>query len=150
MKRIQNYALVLLSLLLFNVNDALASEVVYLTQTNCQFIEAENGLDHHFQSRSSDDCVRLNEKSADQRLAKAKVLRLKAGDYLFRVQNRDVSYALGFWLRGAGLSRLSLPGVSGGGIAMGQSRDYAVALVPGTYIYSCPLNPTPDYILHVE
>ncbi|RLL52257.1 hypothetical protein D8Y20_07495 [Mariprofundus sp. EBB-1] len=146
----QNYALVLLSLLLFNVNDALASEVVYLTQTNCQFIEAENGLDHHFQSRSSDDCVRLNEKSADQRLAKAKVLRLKAGDYLFRVQNRDVSYALGFWLRGAGLSRLSLPGVSGGGIAMGQSRDYAVALVPGTYIYSCPLNPTPDYILHVE
>ncbi|MDX8396572.1 MAG: hypothetical protein R8K22_09175 [Mariprofundaceae bacterium] len=150
MKSIRNYALALLLLPIFNLNTALANEQVYLTQTGCQFIEAENGLDHHFKSSSSDDCVRLNEKSADQRLAQAKVLRLKAGDYMFRVKNRDVPYALGFWLRGAGLSRLTLPSVSGGGIAKGQTRGYAIALEPGKYFYSCPLNPTPDYILIVE
>ena len=150
MKCIRNYALALFSLLIFNVNHALANEVIHLTQTSCQFIEAENGLDRHFRSHSSDDCVRLNTKGADQRLAKAKVLRLKAGDYLFRVKNRDVPYALGFWLRGSGFSRLTLPSVSGGGIRAGKSKDYAITLEQGKYIYSCPLNPTPDYILQVE
>ncbi len=150
MKCIRNYVLAVLSLLIFNANTTLANEMIHLTQTNCQFIEAENGLDHHYSSRSTDDCVRLNENSADQRLAKAKVLRLKAGYYLFRVKNRDVPYVLGFWLRGAGLSRLTLPAVSGGGITTGQTRDYAIALEAGEYVYSCPLNPTPDYILIVE
>jgi len=150
MKCNRHYALALLLPLLFSVNHALANEVIHLTQTHCQFIEAENGLDHQYKSRSSDDCMRLNEKSTEQRLAKAKVLRLKAGDYLFRVKNRDVPYVLGFWLRGAGLSRLTLPSVSGGGIAMGQTRDYAITLESGEYHYSCPLNPTPDYTLIVE
>ncbi len=150
MKSIRNYAFALLLLFLFNVNSALSGETIHLTQTNCQFVEAENGLDHHYKSSSSDDCVRLNAKSADQRLAKAQVLRLKAGEYLFRVKNRDVPYALGFWLRGSGFSRLTLPSVSGGGIGTGQSKDYAITLEQGKYLYSCPLNPTPDYILHVE
>jgi len=150
MKCIRNYALALFSLLILNVNHALANEVIHLTQTNCQFIEAENGLDHHYKSRSTEDCVRLNAKSAAQRLAKAKVLRLKAGNYLFRVKNRDVPYVLGFWLRGSGFSRLTLPSVSGGGIGTGKSKDYAITLEQGKYVYSCPLNPTPDYTLQVE
>ena len=31
----------------------------------------------------------------------------------------------------------------------GQTRDYIVELKPGRYIYSCPLNTTPDYELIV-
>jgi len=132
----------------------LANEVIELTQTSCQFIEAENGVDHHYASqsnaRSAHDCELLNNKTADQRLFKANVLHLKAGDYVFRVTNRDVTYKLGFWLRGTGLRRFTLPSVSGGGIALGQTRDYAIRLQRGEYRYSCPLNPTPDYSLIVE
>ena len=77
-------------------------------------------------------------------------LRLKPGEYVFRVSNRDVPYRLGFWLRGAGLSRLTLPSVSGGGLHTGAVKDYTVNLEAGEYRYSCPLNPTPDYVLIVE
>ena len=33
---------------------------------------------------------------------------------------------------------------------IGKSRDYAIDLEPGEYVYSCPLNPTPDYRLIVN
>jgi len=114
------------------------------------FIESEGGLDHQFNSTSSEQCAQINAQTSDRRLAKATVLKLKTGDYIFRIKNRDVPYGLGFWLRGAGLSRLTLPSVSGGGIAAGQQRDYAITLEPGEYHYSCPLNPTPDYTLVVR
>jgi len=129
--------------------EILSAEIVVLTQTACQFVESEH-VEHHFNSHSADQCKRLNAQTAAQRLQNATVLKLKAGDYVFRVQNRDVSYDLGFWLRGSGFARLSLPSVSGGGIAKGQQRDYAITLEPGEYRYSCPLNPTPDYTLIVE
>jgi len=74
----------------------------------------------------------------------------RAGDYIFRVSNRDVPYELGFWLRGQGLGRLTLPSVSGGGIQTGQSKDYRIHLKAGQYYYSCPLNPTPNYTLIVK
>jgi hypothetical protein len=75
---------------------------------------------------------------------------LKAGDYVFRVHNKDVHYVLGFWLRGAGFGRLTLPSTSGGGIQTGGFKDYAITLEVGEYVYSCPLNPTPDYKLVVK
>jgi len=78
------------------------------------------------------------------------VLRLKAGEYNFHVVNKDVPYVLGFWLRGAGLGRLTLPSTSGGGIQTGGYKDYRIKLTKGAYVYSCPLNPTPDYTLIVE
>jgi len=127
---------------------AQAVETIHLTQTHCQFIEAE-AEEHHFSAGSPDQCKAINAKTSEQRLKAAKVLHLKAGDYIFRVKNRDVPYELGFWLRGAGLSRWSLPGVSGGGIATAITHDYAISLEPGEYRYSCPLNPTPDYVLIV-
>jgi hypothetical protein len=62
-----------------------------------------------------------------------------------------VPYELGFWLRGASLiDRARLPSVSGGGLTTGRTQDYAVDLKPGRYVYSCPLNPTPDYALIVK
>jgi len=40
--------------------------------------------------------------------------------------------------------------VSGGGLETGISREYGVTLEPGEYVYSCPLNSTPDYRLVVS
>ena len=132
---------------------ALAVEptIIELTQTPCQFLESEHGIDHGFTSTRKADCEAINAKSGARRLAEAKVLKLKPGKYIFRVSNKNVPYPLGFWLRGDGLfARATLPSVSGGGLKIGTSKDYAVDLRPGEYVYSCPLNPTPDYKIIVE
>lgn len=126
-----------------------AVKVIELTQTACQFIEPERG-DAHYKAKSYEACDRFNEKSGEARLARAKVIKLKPGDYVFRVHNRNVPYVLGFWLRGEGLGRLTLPSVSGGGIETGGFKDYPMTLKEGDYLYSCPLNPTPDYRLVVK
>lgn len=127
-----------------------APQVIELTQVPCQFLESENGTDHGFRSGQATDCEAINARSGADRLAKAQVLRLKPGAYVFRVSNRDVPYEVGFWLRGDGLlARARLPSVSGGGLTTGKTQDYAVELSPGEYVYSCPLNPTPDYKLVV-
>ena len=126
-----------------------APTVVELTQTGCQFLETE-AADHGFATHGAADCNAINARTSAARLANGKVLRLTPGEYVFRVTNRDVPYPLGFWLRGKGLGRVTLPSVSGGGLATGASRDYPVTLAAGEYHFSCPLNPTPDYTLIVE
>ncbi|MDT8377123.1 MAG: hypothetical protein RQ867_10375 [Mariprofundaceae bacterium] len=139
-------------LFIFCAIPALAEEpnVVELTQTACQFIEPEGG-DLHLKDATPEQCRAENSRSGDRRLEQAKTLRLEAGAYIFRVTNRDVAYVLGFWLRGNGLvNRATLPAVSGGGIDTGESKEYSIVLEPGEYVYSCPLNPTPDYKLIVE
>jgi hypothetical protein len=135
----------------FSSSDSItAPTVITLTQTPCQFLEIE-AKDQGFTSTKTADCEAINKKTAKKRLSEAKVLRLKPGKYIFRVTNKNVPYGLGFYLRGAGLyGRLSLPKVSGGGLDIGVTQDYAINLVPGEYIYSCPLNTTPDYSLIVE
>ena len=128
---------------------AASPKVVTLTQTACQFIESENGTDHGYASSKKADCEAINGETGEERLGKAKVLELEAGRTIFRVSNTDVPYELGFWLRGKGLGRVTLPSVSGGGLTQGATRDYEIVLEPGEYLYSCPLNPTPDYKLVV-
>jgi len=126
-------------------------EVIELTQTGCQFLESENGHDQGFRSTKADDCDAINARTGKERLANAKVLTLKPGSYVFRVANKNVPYELGFWLRGASLlKRATLPSVSGGGLTQGKVQDYAIELKAGDYVYSCPLNPTPDYELVVR
>jgi len=127
------------------------ARVIKLTQIPCQFVESENGIDRGFTSTRKADCDAINARTGARRLAEAKVLRLKPGRYVFRVTNKNVPYPLGFWLRGEGLfARATLPSVSGGGLRMGTTQDYEIVLKPGKYLYSCPLNPTPDYKLIVE
>ncbi|MDQ6986899.1 MAG: hypothetical protein Q9M25_03745, partial [Mariprofundaceae bacterium] len=126
-----------------------APTVIELHQTACQFIEPE-GEDQHYRAASFGACEALNARTGEQRLAASTTIKLAPGPYVFRVHNVDVPYALGFWLRGSGLRRVTLPGVSGGGIKTGSFRDYVIELKAGTYRYSCPLNPTPDYVLQVE
>jgi hypothetical protein len=125
--------------------------VIELTQVGCQFLESENGVDHGFETTKQADCVAINTRTGEERLAESKTIRLKPGKYVFRVTNKNVPYDLGFWLRGNGLlQRATLPSVSGGGLTTGMSRDYVIELKPGKYVYSCPLNPTPDYKLEVS
>ena len=57
---------------------------------------------------------------------------------------------VGFYLRGSGIGRLFLPKVAGGGLTTGKTQDYPITLKEGSYVYSCPLNPTPDYRLIVK
>lgn len=132
------------------------TRVVTLTQTPCQFIESEGGVDHRYKTARKADCDTINAKTGADRLAKAKVFKLKPGKYVFRVTNKNVPYALGFWLRSEGydwrnpVHQLTKTSVSGGGLTTGATKDYAVELKPGEYLYSCPLNPTPDYRIVVE
>ena len=138
------------------VANAQEAKVVELTQTGCQFLESENGIDHAFATTKSADCEAINARTGKERLNKAIVLTLKAGDYVFRVTNKNVPYELGFWLRehdyslGNPLHKLTKLSISGGGLSLGTTQDYKVSLEPGEYLYSCPLNPTPNYRLIVS
>ena len=84
------------------------------------------------------------------------MLRLSPGRHTFRVENKDVPYELGFWLREEDydwrnpIHQATKISVSGGGLTTGTVKDYVVDLKPGEYLYSCPLNTTPDYRLIVE
>ncbi len=126
-------------------------QVITFTQTGCQFLESENNIDHGYKTTKADDCKAINARTGKQRVTQAKTLILKPGKYIFRVENKNVPYELGFYLRGATLAqRALLPSVSGGGLNTGNTQDYSIELKSGEYVYSCPLNPTPDYKLVVR
>ena len=152
MKSVSKQVLIALSVILAAI-PARAAEVIVLTQTPCQFLEVEE--DHKFTTKKKADCDAINARTGTQRLAKAKVLELKPGDYVFRVTNKNVSYELGFWIRSKGydwrnpLHKLTKTSVSGGGLTLGKTQDYKVTLKPGDYVYSCPLNTTLDYTIKV-
>ena len=132
------------------------AKVIELTQVACQFLESENGVDHGFTTSKKADCEAINGETGARRLAEAKVIELEPGTYVFRVTNQDVPYDLGFWLREHDynwknpLHQLTKTSISGGGLAVGTTKDYEVELEPGEYLYSCPLNTTPDYRLVVK
>lgn len=121
--------------------------VVTLTQTPCLFVESEVDPKQYHSNKAA-ECIAINERTASQR--QYKPLHLSPGKVIFRVTNKNVPYDLGFWVRGQGVGRVTLPSVSGGGLRLGQKRDYAITLKKGSYWYSCPLNPTPNYSLIVE
>jgi len=130
-------------------------QVIELTQIACQFLESENGVDRDYQTSEKADCEKINAGSGAGRLAEAQALTLEPGSYIFRVTNLDVPYELGFWLREHDynwknpIHKLTKTSVSGGGLVTGATKDYEVELEPGEYLYSCPLNTTPDYKLVV-
>jgi hypothetical protein len=157
MKFKQIYFFVLTAtLILFVARAAEAVQVIELTQTGCQFLESENDIDHKYKTASASDCVGINKSTGKDRLATSKVIRVKPGKFIFRVKNKNVPYELGFWVREKDynwknpIHIATKTSVSGGGLVLGKTQDYEVTLKPGEYVYSCPLNPTPDYRLVVE
>ncbi|WP_019506454.1 hypothetical protein [Pleurocapsa sp. PCC 7319] len=123
--------------------------VIDLTQVGCQFLEVES-KNYQYQPTSAEDCKKINSETLAARESEFKSLDLKPGKYIFRVTNSNVPYQLGFYLRGEGLKKVSLPKVSGGGLTQGTTKDYEITLAPGKYVFSCPLNPTPDYPIVVN
>lgn len=129
---------------------ASAETIITLTQTGCQFVEPE-GTDHNFKTMSTEDCKTINDEGGEKRLSSSEPLRLKPGKYTFRVTNENVPYTLGFYLRAANTLQVPFkPKTSGGGLHKGVTKDYVIELTEGEYIYSCPLNPTPDYPIIVS
>ncbi|MEM7120512.1 MAG: hypothetical protein AAF563_04490 [Pseudomonadota bacterium] len=125
--------------------------VIELTQTGCQFIESEGNIDHGYTPTAKADCEEINAQTEGERIGDDNTLHLKPGKYVFRVTNTDVPYMLGFYLRSESvIDRPFLPSVSGGGLHEGVTQDYEIELTEGEYVYSCPLNITPDYKLVVE
>lgn len=118
--------------------------VIALTQTGCQFVETE-GKNYNYQTTNAADCKKINGDTLTEREKEFKPLELAAGEYVFQVTNENVPYELGFYLRGQGVGRATLPSTSGGGLTEGTTKEYRVTLKPGKYWISCPLNPTPDY-----
>lgn len=131
-------------------------EVIVLTQIGCQFLESEDDVDHGYMPSSKADCDEINARTGKDRLAKAPTLELKPGKYIFRVANKNVPYELGFWLRDKDydwrnpVHQVTKTSVSGGGLLLGKTQEYEVTLKAGEYLYSCPLNTTPDYRLVVR
>ncbi|MEL7163782.1 MAG: hypothetical protein AAFN92_23690 [Bacteroidota bacterium] len=80
----------------------------------------------------------------------AQLLSLPAGDYIFEVTNLSVEKDLGFYLQDGTEAQVANSGLAeliGNGET---SRTGVVTLTPGTYQYSCPLNPTPHYQITVK
>ena len=143
-------AWIVLSLLVWSNTAEANGAVVSLLQTGCQFVEPE-GKDLQVDPITAAECRAFNSKTAGKRIDTHKVLELKPGKYTFRVENTDVPYELGFYLRAADRDLIPfMPRVSGGGIFKGQSASFTVELTEGDYVYSCPFNPTPDYKLRVK
>lgn len=132
-----------------NQQSSTEAQVIDLTQVGCQFLEVE-AQDYQYQPTSAEDCEKINSETLATRKSGFKPLELKPGKYIFRVTNSNVPYQLGFYLRGEGLKKVSLPKVSGGGLTQGSTKDYEITLTSGKYVFSCPLNPTPDYPIVVN
>lgn len=90
-------------------------------------------------------CASLNQQHFDDRSQRA--LRVPAGALTVSVENRS-GVEGGLWIRRDGDPLQSA--FSAGGARVGETTHYSLRLEPGTYHVSCPLTPTPDYLLIVE
>lgn len=81
-------------------------------------------------------------------------LHLAAGDYVFEIVNNGVDHEIGFVIAPEGQTDaehhikeayVTAPVQEGS-----SSQTSVVTLKPGTYVYFCPLNPTPEYKLIVN
>jgi len=80
-------------------------------------------------------------------------LSLKPGKYIFEVKNKNVDHEVGFYLRKKTADGKDAPLANSdtGHIKKGETgKSGVVTLEPGEYLYSCPLNPTPHYVITVK
>jgi plastocyanin len=78
-------------------------------------------------------------------------LKLKEGDYIFAIKNEKVGKDVGFYLRKEGEKSSVRNSDKAGYIKNNQTGMTGVVhLEKGTYVYSCPLNPTKDCMITVE
>lgn len=84
-------------------------------------------------------------------------LQLKPGKYQFKVTNESVDKEVGFVIQAetdkdGDVMKTAIPNSFGESmITKGETTTSGIVdLKPGTYVYSCPLNPTPKYNLTVK
>ena len=84
-------------------------------------------------------------------------LELPAGQYQFAVANDGVDHEVGFVIQRAAdkdgdLMKTAIPeAFVTAPVAAGHTQSTGVVtLTPGEYVYSCPLNPTPQYTITVK
>ncbi|MFT5819521.1 MAG: plastocyanin [Crocinitomix sp.] len=81
-------------------------------------------------------------------------LHLSAGDYVFEIVNNGVDHEVGFVIAPEGqtdaASHIKEAYVTAPVQTGSSSKTNVVTLKPGTYVYFCPLNPTPEYKLIVK
>lgn len=117
--------------------------VLALHQSACRFVEAEPNVT--FEATDPLGCRKYMYEALRHRAHRA--LRLDAGRVVLEVTNESIAHEVGIWLRTESDGTVI---ATGGGIAPGTSGRYEVELVPGRYLYSCPLNPTPAYLIVVQ
>jgi len=85
-----------------------------------------------------------------------KSIKLKEGDYIFEIANKNVGHQVGFVLvpKGKDASKpenhISTAYVTKAVENNTKETSKVTSLTKGEYIYFCPLNPTPQYTLTVE
>lgn len=81
-------------------------------------------------------------------------LTLSAGEYVFEVTNDGVDHEVGFVIAPKGKTDQAnhiKEGYLAKTIKNGETASSkTVSLTKGEYVFFCPLNPTPEYIIKVE
>lgn len=115
-----------------------------LTLSNCHFEEAEPSWNSN--ATTAEECQHENLTTFSTR--EQQVLMIPAGQYEILIKNPYIDRELGFWLRSMNHPENTL--ATGGGIGLNEEEIFDVQLLPGSYLYSCPVSPTPDYLLVVQ
>lgn len=106
------------------------------------------------QSKDKVTVVKLSETPGQ---FETKSLKLKPGKYQFEVINKSVDHEVAFFLQqeadkdkkemSSAIANSMLPKT----LKQGEKATTGIVeLKKGTYVYSCPLNPTPHYSIVVE
>lgn len=120
-----------------------ARGTLHLTVEGCRMLEPEPVAPVRGDDATS--CRRSVREDFEQR--GQRVLVVPAGAWEIVVDNARAERDAGLWLRRAGAPDQTL--VSAGGIPPGHADRYEVELTSGQWLYSCPITPTPDYLLVV-
>lgn len=115
--------------------------VILLTPLPCRIAEQEASPS---EPNDRESCRVTNQTTFAARAQQ--VWTLPPGRYTVRVVNREVDWPVGLWLRSTKGESLA----AAGGGAAGETIEVEVNLVPGSYLVSLPLLPTPDYLWRVE
>ena len=110
---------------------------------------ADHGHDHTAMKKAAPTVINLSQTPGQYEITE---LNLTAGTYIFEVTNKNVDKELGFYLTPTSDAKAQIPN-SGLESLVGKgqtARTGTVTLTPGTYQYSCPLNPTPHYTITVK
>lgn len=115
--------------------------MIVLTPLPCRIAEQEAAPQ---EATDREGCRSLNMATFAAR--SQKVWTLAPGHYTVRVVNREVGWPVGLWIRSDKGESLA---AEGGGAA-GETIEVEIDLVPGSYLVSLPLLPTPDYLWEVK